>query len=103
MAGPTEIELHHYTGPHDLQPGAFGIMEPTGTPVADPSTVDVAVIPGMAFDAAGHRLGRGKGYYDRLLSRMPHTYRIGLCHAWQLVPHVPTDDHDVCMHRICTV
>lgn len=56
----------------------------------------------MAFDRKGNRLGRGKGYYDRLLSRMAHTdvYRLGICFPYQLVESVPTDAHDIAMDEI---
>lgn len=93
----TDMELRRYTSPSDLAPGAFGIMEPTGDVFTDYAAIDVAVIPGMAFDKDGHRLGRGRGYYDRFLSRTPYIYKIGLCFPWQLVDRVPTDEHDVLM------
>jgi 5-formyltetrahydrofolate cyclo-ligase len=58
----------------------------------------------MAFDADGHRLGRGKGYYDRFLSKLSalHTklYKIGLCFPWQLVDEVPSDAHDIMMDGV---
>ena len=76
----TTMELRRYTGPHDLAPGPFGIMEPSGSqyspssfllpPSSKTSSIDVALIPGVAFDALGHRLGRGRGYYDRFLRTM---------------------------------
>ena len=93
----TDMELRCYTGAADLQKGAFGIMEPIGEVFTDYATIDVAVIPGMAFDPNGHRLGRGKGYYDRFLARIPHVHKIGLCFAWQLVDCVPTDVNDIMM------
>lgn len=103
VVSDTDMELRHYTGPHDLQTGAFGILEPTGQLFTDYATIDVAIIPGMAFDAAGHRLGRGKGYYDRFLSRIPHAYKIGLCFSWQMVDSVPSDQHDVVMDAVVSL
>lgn len=103
VVSDTDMELRHYTGPHDLQTGAFGILEPTGRLFTDYATIDVAIIPGMAFDAAGHRLGRGKGYYDRFLSRIPHAYKIGLCFSWQMVDCVPSDQHDVVMDTVVSL
>ena len=95
------MELRRYSGPADLQRGAFGIFEPTGELFTDYNTIDVAIIPGMAFDAKGHRLGRGKGYYDRFLAKLsPSTYKIGLCFSWQLVDYVPTDEHDIPMDEV---
>ena len=101
VVSDTDMELRRYSGPADLQQGAFGIMEPTGELFTDYDTIDVAVIPGMAFDDEGHRLGRGKGYYDRFLAKLPPTtYKIGLCFSWQRVNHVPTDDHDIPMDEV---
>ena len=78
-------------------------MEPTGEVFTDYDAIDVAIIPGMAFDEAGHRLGRGKGYYDRFLARVPNLYKIGLCFSWQVVPHIPCDEHDIRMDRIIRI
>ena len=101
VVSDTDMELRRYSGPADLQRGAFGIFEPTGELFTDYNTIDVAIIPGMAFDAKGHRLGRGKGYYDRFLAKLsPSTYKIGLCFFWQLVDHVPTDEHDIPMDEV---
>ena len=88
-----------------LRAGAFGILEPTDgpDPTHDQATAlpPVAVVPGMAFDRQGHRLGRGRGYYDRLLSRSnPRPYLIGLCFPFQMVGSVPTDDRDIPMDDI---
>ena len=96
----TTMELRLYTGPHDLAPGPFGIMEPSGSPFSPSSeipSIDVALIPGVAFDAEGHRLGRGRGYYDRFLRTMGTVpfVRIGLCFDFQKVESVPSDTHDI--------
>ncbi len=98
-----DMELRRYTGPQDLQVGAYGIMEPTGERFTDHEAIDVAIVPGMAFDTEGHRLGRGKGYYDRFLSRVPFLYKIGLCFSWQIVDCVPCDEHDIVMDEIIQI
>ena len=98
-----DMELRHYTGRQDLQAGAYGILEPIGALFTDYEKIDVAIVPGMAFDAEGHRLGRGKGYYDRFLSRVPYIYKIGLCFSWQMVEQVPNDEHDVVMNEVLVV
>ena len=103
VVNDTDMELRQYTGTQDLQVGAFGILEPTGELFTDYEKIDVAVIPGMAFDKEGHRLGRGKGYYDRFLRLLSNTYKIGICFSWQLVDEVPTDEHDILMDQIMTV
>ena len=104
VTGDETMELRRYTSRADLQEGAFHIMEPIGEPFTDYDKIDVALIPGMAFDAAGHRLGRGRGYYDRFLStsllslatrHLP--LKIGVCFPFQRVSKVPSEPHDVCM------
>ena len=96
----TTMEICRYTGIGSLRQGAFGIMEPTGEVVTDYTHIDVALVPGMAFDAVGHRLGRGRGYYDRFLSPLRHIYKIGVCFPFQLVEHVPSAPHDVVMDEV---
>ena len=93
----TTMELRCYTGPHDLVEGPFGIQEPVGSPFTDYSLIDVALIPGVAFDDQGHRLGRGRGYYDRFLrttGTVPFV-RIGVCLDFQKVDAVPYDANDI--------
>ena len=58
------------------------------------SLIDTALVPGMAYDAQGHRLGRGKGYYDRLLAGLD-CRKIGVCFDFQKVSEVPVDVHDI--------
>ena len=99
----TDMELRRYTGRHDLQLGAYGILEPTGELFTVYDTIDVAIVPGMAFDAEGYRLGRGKGYYDRFLVRVPYLYKIGLCFSWQMVDNVPHDKHDIVMDEVIRI
>ena len=92
------MELRRYTGSHDLIEGSFGIMEPVGEPFIDYHLIDVALIPGVAFDTDGHRLGRGRGYYDRFLSHLsPLTSHllIGVCFDFQKVASVPVDINDI--------
>ena len=102
VVSESDLTLHPYKSNDDLEPGAFGIMEPTSTELSQGDIEDtaVAIIPGMAFDTKGHRLGRGKGYYDRLLSRLPHIYKIGICFYFQLMESIPTDRHDIVMDEI---
>lgn len=89
-----ELELRHYASPADLQVGSYGILEPTGELFTALHTIDLAVIPGMSFDTEGHRLGRGKGYYDRLLCQCPSLYKVGICFDFQMVNNVPSEPHD---------
>lgn len=96
----TEMELRHYEGPKSLLGGFFDIMEPVGTPFTCLSTIDVAVIPGMGFDGMGHRLGRGRGYYDRFLPLIPQAYKIGICFPFQKLPGIPVDATDIPMDEV---
>ena len=75
-------------------------MEPTGEVFDNYTDIDLAVIPGVAFDKDGNRMGRGKGYYDRLLPKLGNTYKIGICLPFQLVEKIPTDEHDVRMDEV---
>ncbi len=92
------LELRIYT-PDTLCRGAYGIMEPTGDVflAEDYASIDLAIVPGMAFDRRGSRLGRGKGYYDRLLPLLPKAYKLGLCFDFQLLDYIPCEEHDVRM------
>ena len=95
-----DLELHIYKGVDTLERGAFGILEPTGEVFLDYNQIELAIVPGMAFDKAGHRLGRGKGYYDRLLPRLTQAHKIGVCFLFQYLDTVPSEAHDVCMDSI---
>lgn len=81
----------------DLAPGAFGVWEPTpkaSRPVR-PEELDLVLVPGVAFDRSGHRLGHGQGYFDRFLTRLPRTTpTVGLCFAFQLLDRLPVSSHD---------
>lgn len=94
------IEVCQYAGADDLRPGPFGIMEPVGPLFTRLSDIDAVVVPGMAFDSTGRRLGRGRGYYDRFFSAAPPLYKIGLCFPFQLVDCVPAEPHDVVMDAV---
>ena len=97
VTGDDMMELRQYASQADLHEGAFHIMEPTGPAYTDLLRIDYALVPGMAFDAAGHRLGRGKGDYDRFLTAHPHLHKIGVCFPFQRVPMVPAEAHDIMM------
>jgi 5-formyltetrahydrofolate cyclo-ligase len=95
-----DLVLCEYTGPDSLTTGAYGILEPNGTSSMYGGTeIDLAIIPGMAFDRHGHRLGRGKGYYDRLLSGLK-VYKMGICFPFQLLDYLPCEEHDVMMDGV---
>ena len=97
-----DLELRVYTGPDDLAIGAYGIEEPTGSRFTDYAAIGFIAVPGVAFDRNGNRLGRGKGYYDRLLPRIPAAYKAGICFPYQLVEEVPAEPFDIRMDEIIT-
>lgn len=98
-----DLELRRYTGSHDLAVGRYGILEPTGAPYTTYANIELIVVPGVAFDNEGHRLGRGKGYYDRLLPRLPQAYKLGICYPYQLLVHVPAEPFDIPMDQVLTI
>ena len=87
----------------NLRPGCFGILEPTDGVRRPPDSIDwdLAVVPGIAFDRLGHRIGFGRGYYDRLLAAKDSP-RIGLAFGFQMVEPFETLEHDVAMNLIIT-
>lgn len=102
VIGEGLMEWHVYSSKSELKNGAFGIGESAGelysgfSKYTSPSEKQmIALVPGVAFDAAGRRLGRGKGYYDRFLATHPHIYKIGVCFDFQRVTKVPVDEQDV--------
>lgn len=95
-----DMELREYRGRESLHKGAFGILEPQGTPFLEYEKIDVVLVPGVAFDAAGHRLGRGKGYYDRFLPKATNAVKIGVCFPFQVVNTIPFEPHDVACDKI---
>ena len=96
-----EIEVRRYSGAADMRQGAFGIDEPTGDALADLSELELVLVPGVAFDREGHRLGRGRGYYDRLFARPGLcARRLGYAFPFQILPNVPAEAHDVRMDDV---
>ena len=81
--------------------GDFDIMEPVAEPYT--GSFDTIFVPGVAFDRIGNRLGRGKGYYDRFLTKHPNAKRVGICFDFQMVDSVPTEPFDFKMDHIIVV
>lgn len=84
-----------------LELGSFHIEEPTGDDLADPETMDLIVVPAVAYDRRGNRLGRGKGYYDRLLCTSKAS-KIGVAYEFQMVEEIPAEPHDVPVDIVIT-
>ena len=87
-----------------LIPGVFDILVPLGEDrLTSVVSTDLVLIPGLGFDRAGHRLGRGRGYYDRALRGvLAGALRVGLAHECQVVAHIPVDPHDERVDYIVT-
>ncbi len=84
-----------------LELGSFHIEEPTGNDKANVEDIELMIIPGVAFDRKGNRLGRGKGFYDRLLSTSKAT-KVGVGYEFQLFDLIPSESHDVAMDMVIT-
>ena len=95
-----ELELRVYTGPQDLAIGSYGIAEPTGAPFTDYDTIDLAVIPGVAFDRYGHRLGRRQRILRPVDSPQIPAPKVGICFPFQLIEEVPAEAFDIRMDTI---
>ena len=87
-----------------MQRGAFSIPEPDAScPVHSPEEADIIVVPGLAFDLRGRRIGYGKGYYDRALHQLEGRGRlVGFCYDFQVVNEITIEHHDIMMDLIIT-
>ena len=86
----------------DLVTGPFGVREPTADcPLVTMNRLDLALVPGLAFDARGDRLGRGKGHYDRLLAGFPGR-TVGVTFDFQVVAQVPVEPNDIVLDAVVT-
>lgn len=111
VVSDTEMVLCLYEGDDSLTEGAYGIMEPAiGSEQFSMNNEQLAInnydylcslgavavlVPGRAFDHDGHRLGRGKGYYDRFLASCPEAHTIAVCYPFQIIDNVPTNQYDI--------
>lgn len=86
------IRFYEYRKGDDLTEGRFGVMEPA--PARHAMELDLVVIPGVAFDAKGCRIGYGKGFYDRFLAQWPATFSVGLAYSFQVVKELPRGRFD---------
>ncbi|MCL2525459.1 MAG: 5-formyltetrahydrofolate cyclo-ligase [Coriobacteriia bacterium] len=105
VTGKAQLSMHYATV-EELAPGSFGIAEPgADMPVARLADIDVILVPGLAFDAQGNRLGYGRGYFDRLLGScdvcdLP--LLIGITYDETLLESVPCETHDIKVDYIVT-
>lgn len=86
-----------------LVPGVFGILEPQQGKVVFPEELEIMLLPGLAFSRTGERLGRGGGYYDRYLAKLPpEVLKIGLAFSEQIAEALPTEEHDLKVDMVIT-
>ena len=102
ILGPGRMEARRILSVDALIPGSFGILEPgKDTTVLSPAELDLILVPGLAFDAARYRLGRGAGYYDRYLRECPGA-TVALAYALQMVENLPREAHDFQLDQVLT-
>lgn len=109
LLGDDKIFLLPVTGESDIHAscmgeltrGAFGVLEPVDKHAFDKNAIDLVLVPGVVFDKGFNRIGFGKGYYDRFLKDMD-AVKIGICHSFQLVEEIDSEEHDVKMDLIVT-
>jgi len=98
-----DLKFHIVKNPAlELVPGAFGVQEPSPSlPEIPTREIDAFLCPGLAFDARGGRLGRGRGFYDRMLANArPDAKKIGVCFPNQIVPDTFSEPHDIHMDAV---
>lgn len=95
-----ELELREFNGVDELKEcDNFKVLEPHAGKLVDTTEIDLIIVPGVAFDKQGNRLGRGKAYYDKLL-RNSVVYKIAVCFECQIVDNVPVECTDIQMDKI---
>ncbi len=94
------IEVRPYEGADKMKKGKFGIPEPQTETYK--GKIDLIFVPGVAFDKAGNRMGRGGGYYDRFLRNFRHTTKIGVAYDFQITKTIPTTWNDIKLDKVIT-
>jgi 5-formyltetrahydrofolate cyclo-ligase len=104
IEAPGVLGMHFVDHEMELIPGPFGLAQPSEhAPRAPHDLIDAVIVPGVAFDERGQRLGYGGGYYDRLLPMLrDDCIRVGIGFDEQILTHIPAADHDECVHVVVT-
>jgi 5-formyltetrahydrofolate cyclo-ligase len=103
VLGQRHLAFHRANSAADLRISTFQIPEPDpSAPRVPIANIALFVVPGLAFDARGNRLGWGQGHYDITLSENPEALRVGFAYETQIIDTVPTGPHDLPMHMIVT-
>ncbi len=98
-----DLVLRQYSGPECMVAGEqFGIGEPDASLPAFTAleNIDLIIVPGVAFDHSCNRMGRGRGFYDRLLKSTPHAVKVGVAFSFQILDSIPTEPFDVKMDHV---
>jgi 5-formyltetrahydrofolate cyclo-ligase len=98
-----ELRAHAYQSGDALAPNAYGIEEPLeSAPHIDPTDVELIIVPALAVDERGHRIGYGRGYYDRLLPALGHAFKVAIAYDFQLLAETPDTRNDVRVDCVVT-
>lgn len=98
----SEVDTHELTAELVKKKNVILLTQSADTPPVTPPKGAVIIVPCMAYDKMGYRLGRGKGYYDRYLSELAGNYKIGICFPWQIVEKLPVESHDMRVDEVLT-
>lgn len=96
-----EMDFYEVRSREELKPGYFGILEPVSRDKIDESR-GFMVVPGVAFSKDGYRMGYGKGFYDRYLTRYPGIYTCGICYDCQVIDDLIVEEHDRKLDELVT-
>ncbi|MDD2799719.1 MAG: 5-formyltetrahydrofolate cyclo-ligase [Bacteroidales bacterium] len=88
-----QLKIKKYSGKESLTKGSFDVWEPVGEIISNLDTIDLVIIPGVAFDRNKRRIGYGKGFYDKFLPQLK-AKKVGICFDFQLFEQIPTNDFD---------
>jgi 5-formyltetrahydrofolate cyclo-ligase len=101
--GQQLIQFHPVTDLSTLKPGLFNIPQPPAKMAIAPTHIDLLLVPGLAFDNRGHRLGYGNGYYDRFMKVIsPDCFTLGIAYSFQIIDKTPNADHDIPVKAVLT-
>lgn len=95
-----EVDTHELVAKLVRKKNVIIITQSADIPPVMPPNDAVIIVPCLAYDSKGSRLGKGKGYYDRYLSQLEENYKIGICFPWQMVENIPTDSHDIGVNEV---
>ncbi len=99
MVNNDELIVKKYVSEESMQTSGFGIKEPTGETFLEYDKIDLVIVPGVAFDRALNRMGRGKGFYDRLLPKIKAP-KVAVCFDFQLMEKIPANRGDIKMNMV---